>query len=80
MTRPGVAIALLALFVVGLPAAAGTPKAPEVVDAVGDANGANGQGQAAGEPIANGPDARPASIDSADLRGPAIPWPVPSRQ
>lgn len=48
------------------PARAGTAINPEISDVAGDANFVNGQGVAGG--LGQGPDTRPASVASADLR------------
>ncbi|MDQ3991708.1 MAG: hypothetical protein M3245_05305 [Actinomycetota bacterium] len=63
-----IAAALVAALMLGaLPAGAGTEQQPEVVDAAGDANAINTQGNLtqAGH---DGPSTTPASIDGADLR------------
>ena len=62
---PSFAIAL-ALTLGTISASGGVPAAPHVTDGAGDANFVNGQGRTAG--YEQGPDARPASMDGADLR------------
>jgi hypothetical protein len=56
----------LVLMLGAFPAGASDPDAPEVVDVAGDGNLVNGQGRLAGHE--QGPDARPASLDGADIR------------
>lgn len=75
--KRALSIASVAVLVMSLPwggmsATAGTPDGPEITDVAGDANGINSQGFLGqpGSPVpdlSEGPDARPASFDGADL-------------